>query len=63
MDNKRTILNLISDEIADLLYYDRKEDSSLPLGKIEQMIEDGEITIEEIVEEFRKELIKGLGTK
>ena len=31
--------------MADLLYYDRKEDEDLPVGKIEELIENNEIHI------------------
>lgn len=40
---KQKINNLISDMVADLLYYDRKECEDMPVGKIEN-IEDWYIT-------------------
>lgn len=46
------ILGLIDDELADLLYYDRKEDEDLPRGSIEEAINDGEITVDEIMHVF-----------
>lgn len=51
---KQAILNVVSDCATDLLYYDRKEDDELPIGAIEKAIADGVISIDEIVEEFRK---------
>ena len=42
--------------VANLLYYDRKEDDELPRGAIEQDIEDSIISVDEIVALFEKEL-------
>lgn len=53
---KDLILGHVKDLVADLLWYDRKEDEDLPRGAIEKAIEDGEITAEEIIEQFRVEL-------
>ena len=53
--------NTILDLVSKFLYYDRKEDEDLPNGEIEFMIKKGETSIEEIVEVFKNELIKGLG--
>jgi len=50
-------LATVCDLASDFMYYDRKEDTILPRGAIEEAIEAGEITIEEIVSEFRKELL------
>lgn len=50
----------ISDLIADFLYYDRKEDATLPRGEIDRMVRDGEITIDDMVESFRTHLTEGL---
>lgn len=56
----KTRAELITDSVKglaiDLLYYDRKEDSELMRGDIEDAIECNEITAEHIVEVFRKEL-------
>ena len=50
----------ITDLVADFLYYDRKEDKDLPLGRIEMAIEEKQITTDEIVEMFAIELRKAL---
>ena len=42
--------------MSDFLYYDRKEDEGLPVDAIEEAVYSGEITIEQILEVFRKEL-------
>lgn len=59
-DMKQTLFNLIDDTIAKLLYYDRKEDEDMPRGKIEEMIASGEVTVDEIVNRFKDQLVKGL---
>ncbi len=51
---REQILAYISDEIADFLYYDRKEDEDLPRGVIEETVRSGELTVEEIGEAFIK---------
>ena len=58
---KLQILDTISDLCTNFLYYDRKEDENLPLGEIERAVKSGEITVEEMVEAFRKELQKTFG--
>ena len=50
------IIDCICDVVKDLVYYDRKEDESLPCDSIEDAIDAGEITVEEMVEEFRRNL-------
>ena len=54
------IMDIISDSVSDLLYYDRKEDEDLGVGDIEKAIKKGEITVEEIVTLFANELKDGL---
>ncbi len=58
-DIKQQILNTISDLVSDFMCYDRKEDEDLPRGAVEQAVKDGIITVDEIVNEFRKELKLG----
>lgn len=53
---KEKILNLIKDLCSDFLYYDRKEDSEISVDQLIYAVNDGEITIEEMVQEFRKNL-------
>jgi hypothetical protein len=40
------------------MYYHRKEDEDLPRGAIEEAVEAGEITVDEMIEEFATELRK-----
>jgi hypothetical protein len=60
MINKEFILSAINDLVADFLYYDRKHDEEFPLGEIERLIENNEITIDEMVNKFKECLTKGL---
>ncbi len=48
-----TILLTANDLGSSFLFYDRKEDEELGVGEIERAILDGEITVDEIVAEFR----------
>ena len=54
------ILRTVDNVVASFLYYDRKEDEELPRGAIEEAIEAGEITVDEIVTRFREALTAGL---
>ena len=60
MGVKKDIEDTIQDLIGSFLYYDRKECVGLPVGRIEQAVRDGEITVDEIVKEFEKHLLSGL---
>ena len=53
---KQTILDVISDLCSDFLYYDRKESEVLSANELNKAIESGEITIDEVVDEFRRNL-------
>lgn len=53
---KQKILNTINDLCSDFLYYDRKEDEDLSMEQLNQAVNSGEITIDEMVTEFRKNL-------
>ncbi len=44
---------LITDAVANLLYYDRKEDEEFPVGMIENLIVTGDITTNQMVDCFR----------
>lgn len=53
---KQKILDTISNLCSDFLYYDRKEDEDLTMEQLNEAVKSGEITIDEMVEEFRKHL-------
>lgn len=57
---KQNILNTISDLCSDFLYYDRKEDDELSADQLVEAVKIGEITIDEMVNEFRKNLENSL---
>lgn len=56
MSKRWIILQTIHDSVTDFLYYDRKEDEELKIGDIEKSIKRGEITVDEICQEFSKNL-------
>lgn len=49
---RQHIEDTISDLFMDWLYYDRKEDQDLPRGAIEEAVEAGEISKQEIANQF-----------
>ena len=59
----KNIRNTVSDTMGDLLYYARKEDSTLPVGAIEKAILAGTISIDDIVTIVRKELSKSVASE
>jgi hypothetical protein len=54
------LLDTITDLVSDLLYYDRKEDEELSADDIEDLLHNGGITIDEMVEKFRECLVDAL---
>ena len=57
MSTRRELIEgAIINAVRDLLYYDRKEDEELGTEDIASAIAQGEITEEEMVNVFRKEL-------
>lgn len=55
---RQRIVDLVEYTMSNLLYYDRKEDDSLPVGVIEDAIIDHEISISEITALVEAELFK-----
>lgn len=53
---KQTILNTIRDLCSNFLYYDRKVDEELSMEQLNEAVKSGEITVDEMVSEFRKHL-------
>lgn len=58
---RQRIINIVTDSIAGMMYYDRKEDEDLPRGAIEEAVAAGEITVEEMVTFWRDELTEAVG--
>lgn len=54
---RELILGTVSDSMSNLLYYDRKEDGDLPIGAIEQAIKDGVVSVDDILNVVRENLI------
>ena len=59
-DKVKLVKMTIVDMVSDFLYYDRKEDESLPVGCIDNLIKDGHISIDELCELFKNRLEVGL---
>lgn len=55
------LTDTIHDLVGSFLYDDRKADEDLPRDAIEEMVNNGEITAEEIASIFEDALIDGLG--
>lgn len=51
---KNLFLNSIDTSVENLLYYDRKGDQELTYEDVEQLINNGEVTLEEMKEAFAK---------
>lgn len=60
MPSRALILGVIEDTVSNFLWYDRKYDEDLPCGEIEKAIARGEITIEDMVQEFERVIRLGL---
>jgi hypothetical protein len=60
MVKKQIIFDTIDDLVESFLWSDRKEDEELGRGEIEASLEDGDITIDEMVERFKNSLTEGL---
>lgn len=58
---KWTILDKINDLCSDFLYYDRKGDEELSREQLDNAVESGVITVDEMVAEFRKHLESAYG--
>ena len=56
MTRRELILGTARDTALDFVAYNRKHDEELPLGEIQAAIKAREVTVEEIVEAFRKGL-------
>jgi hypothetical protein len=56
MPRREKIIVTVKDLVGDFMYYGRKEDEELPVGEIEAAVNNGEITVDEIVNVFRSEL-------
>lgn len=60
MDQRRVILTTAKDLIRHFLYHDRKEDTELAPGEIESAIQQGVVTVDEILTVFHEALASGI---
>jgi len=61
MNNIRDLIEeTIKDLVTEFLFAAREKDKILPLGVIEEAVNDGEISIEEMVDIFESELENNL---
>jgi hypothetical protein len=60
MPDKYDVLDAVDTMVSRFLYYNRKEDEDLPLGVIERLVREEELTIEEIVDPFQTLLHRGI---
>lgn len=63
INKRQDILNVIHDMVSNFLYYDRTGDEDLGDGDIQENITAGNITIDEMVEEFKRCLTEKLMEK
>ncbi|MCP4665172.1 MAG: hypothetical protein GY849_02305 [Deltaproteobacteria bacterium] len=57
---KQIILDTVEDLVSSFLYYDRKDDENLERGEIQKAITEKQITIDEIISHFSKNLKSSL---
>lgn len=53
---RRRIINCVTDSVTVFMWDNRKNDEDLPRGSIEEAVARGEVTVDEMVDAFRKEL-------
>lgn len=55
-EKQKHLINLVSDSVADVLYYNRKEDDYISVQDVEEILTTE--VIDEMVNKFRDELLK-----
>jgi hypothetical protein len=61
-ERKQVVLDTVADTALRFAVYDRKDDEELSKDELEELVESGVVTLDEIVEAFRQGLIEaGLG--
>lgn len=58
LSRRKLILDSVGDLALNFVVYDRKEDEDLPRGEIEDAIDLGEVTLEEILDAFKGRFLK-----
>ena len=59
-ETRNLIFGEINAVVANFLYYDRKHDEELTYQMLSDALENGDVTVEEIVEAFRQEMLDAL---
>lgn len=59
-ETKEIIMRTIDDMILDFLVYDRKDDEYLPRDVIEDMVKNGDLDIDEMIDRFKDSLIASI---
>lgn len=54
--DKQYVLDYMHHIVINFLYYDRKGDEDLTYNRLHEMLDTGEVTIDEIVESFKNYL-------
>ena len=55
-ERKQQILDKVEDLVSEFVYYGRKEDEELSADQLREAIDQGVITVDEIVDHFRSRL-------
>lgn len=55
--SKARALGLVEDLFSNYVYYDRKDDEDMPLGRIEALVDRGVLQPQEIVDAFRQQVL------
>ncbi len=53
---RESVLGHAEDLMTDFLYYGRQEDEELPIGAIDKALATGVVTVDELLDVFRKHL-------
>jgi len=51
-DKKNHALNLVEDVLSSYFYYDRKDDEDLSVKEMEELINSGTLTVDELIDQF-----------
>lgn len=59
MENKKRIfLACVKDAVADIFYYNRKEDEDLSRDDVQQLIDSGTVSLAELMMAFHEEILR-----
>jgi hypothetical protein len=60
---RKLALDTASDVAGEFCYYGRKEDEDLPLEALQEAFDTGAVTIDDVVDEFRKVVEENFGSR